>query len=215
MLALKYGRGGVASYLTSMGASITARDHQGISVLDTAQETLEELRKMEWTLSRSEYETHAKHLDRERNQKHFVQIIDLCKAHLKTLKAAKKSPGKLQSISQHVTLINSGQGLSTRISVLLNKYTVPMATERKTFACLTLGEPFGDVFAVSGYSQGIFGGIGRCLDREEWTAKVFRFSRAIGHVLKTWERMDAKRRPLMPRSYYASHAEKQVMAYIL
>jgi hypothetical protein len=70
--------------------------------------------------------------------------------------------------------------------VYLNTSTVPKANEKhqeKTFAYLVRGAPFEDVFAVSGYSQGEFGGIDGCLDREEWTVKVFVFSKAVGHSL--------------------------------
>lgn len=87
-----------------------------------------------------------------------------------------------------------------------------MANEEKTFAYLNRGSPFEDVFAVSGYSQGDFGGVDECLDREEWTAKVFMFSKAVVHSLEVWPTMDKNRRP---GSYYACHAEKQVMAYFL
>jgi hypothetical protein len=65
-----------------------------------------------------------------------------------------------------------------------------MADEEKTFAYLSCGSPFEDMFAVSGYSQGYFGGAHGCLDREEWTAKVFMFSQAIGHGLKAWLEKD-------------------------
>jgi hypothetical protein len=65
---------------------------------------------------------------------------------------------------------------------------------------------------LAGTVKAIFGGIDRCLDLEEWTAKAFMFSKAVGHSLEVWPKMDKNSRP---GSYYACHAEKQVMAYFL
>lgn len=99
--------------------------------------------------------------------------------------------------------------------VYLHKFTAPMVDEEKTFAYLSRGSPFEDMFAVSGYSKGCFGGVDGCLDREEWTAKVFMFSQAIGHGLKAWPEKDKNHKSRRPGSFYACHAEKQVMAYFL
>jgi hypothetical protein len=60
---------------------------------------------------------------------------------------------------QSITFLQLGEGhAATEISVHLNKFTALMASEEKTFAYLNRGAPFEDVFAVSGYSQGDFGG---------------------------------------------------------
>jgi hypothetical protein len=80
------------------------------------------------------------------------------------------------------------------------------------FAYLNRVSLFEDVFVVSGYSQGDFRGVDGCLDREEWTAKVFMFSRAIGHRLELCPNEDDRG---IPGSFYACRAEKQIMAYCL
>ncbi|KFY92461.1 hypothetical protein V500_04183 [Pseudogymnoascus sp. VKM F-4518 (FW-2643)] len=156
MVAISYGHGSIAAYLIAAGASVIARDNEGISVLDVAKSTMEEL---EWA----------------------------------TKKHSSTGPGKKQGI----TFVQSGAG---------------RASKEKTFAYLNRGSRFEDVFAICGYSQVEFGGVDGCLNREEWTAKVFMFSKAVGHSLKVWQEMDKNRRP---GSYYACRAEKQVIAYFL
>jgi hypothetical protein len=47
MVALSYGHGAIATYLTAAGASVIVRDNEGISVLDVAISTLKELEEME------------------------------------------------------------------------------------------------------------------------------------------------------------------------
>ena len=114
-----------------------------------------------------ENDTRARCLDRKTNRENFTKIIDLCNARLRNLKATVKDsstgPGKKQSIA----VVQSGEGRATEISVHLNKFTAPIASKEKTFAYLDRGSPFEDMFAVSGYSQGDFGGVDGCLDREE------------------------------------------------
>jgi hypothetical protein len=84
-----------------------------------------------------------------------IQIIDLCNARLRNLKATQKVSSTNPAKKQSITFVQSGEGRATEISVLLNKFIVPMASEEKTFAYLHRGSPFEDMFAVSGYSQGV------------------------------------------------------------
>ena len=117
-----------------------------------------------------ENDTRARCLDRKTNRENFTKIIDICNARLRNLKPTKKDstgPGKKWCIA----FVQSGEGRVIEISVHLNKFTAPMTSKEKTFAYLNRGSPFVDMFAISGYSQGDFGGVNRCLDREEWTAK--------------------------------------------
>jgi hypothetical protein len=74
--------------LRGLGASVMARDNEGISVLEIAKSTLKELEEMECMRSQMENETRARCLDRKTNREHFTKIIDLCNAHLKTLQAS-------------------------------------------------------------------------------------------------------------------------------
>ncbi|KAN0099106.1 hypothetical protein V8E51_012881 [Hyaloscypha variabilis] len=215
MLAVMHHHGDAASSLILNGGSTTAQNNEGISVLHMAQSTLKGLREQEWMTSRSENETLFRYEDRKANKQHFAKLIDLSKAMTKSLKAARITSRKVKTIDQEISNVKTRRGLETRISVLMSKYTVPMANEKKTFACISLGEPFDDVCAVSGYTRGELGGIDGCLDREEWTSKVFMFSHVLGHHLNIHPDMDKNSRPFRAGSFNASHAEKQVMAYVL
>lgn len=209
--ALYYGHGAIAAHLVGLGASVHARDNEGTLILDMAKATLEKLEDREWLYSRMESETEARYLDRKMNREHFTRIIDLCTARISNLKMIQKSSVAATSGKQSIAFVQTGTGRATKISVFFNKFTAPLVSDYRTFAYLNCGSPFKDVFAASGYSQGDFGGLDGCLDREEWTAKVFMFSRAIGHKLKICPKKDGE----IPGSFYACHAEKQVMAYFL
>jgi hypothetical protein len=212
MVALSYGHGGIATHLIWAGASLVARGNEGKSGLDIAKTTLKDMERIH---SRGKDETLARCHERKRNREHFTKVIDLSNARLKNLKAMKKVPSNSFGKKQSFAFTKSGNGRATEISVYLHKFTAPMADEEKTFAYLSRGSLFEDMFAVSRYSQGCFGGVDGCLDREEWTAKVFMFSQAIGHGLKAWPEKDKNHKSRRLGSFYACHAEKQVMAYFL
>jgi hypothetical protein len=86
-----------------------------------------------------------------------------------------------------------------------------MADNRKTFGYLECGEAYNLVFAVSGWSGGEFADIDGCVDRELWTKRMFEFSRIVGHSLKRHEYDHLGREG----SFYACHAKKQLMVFIL
>lgn len=198
MEALSYGRGAVAMHLIRVnGPSIAARNDKGMSVLDIAKASLKFMNDME------QYRPPTGFRERKTNNEHFTNVINHCDAQLKNKLLAIKKHSSNPSCKQSITIHQREVRGATEVSVHLNKFTTPMAGEKKTFAYLDRGEPFEDVMAVSGWTPGEFGDSDGCLDREEWTAKVCMFSRAIGHVLSE------------PNDYYACHAEKQLMAYFL
>lgn len=53
-------------------------------------------------------------------------------------------------------LLIPGAGPATTITVMHVKFTAPMAHESKTSAYLDRGRPYGDIFAVIGYTGGPF-----------------------------------------------------------
>jgi hypothetical protein len=142
-------------------------------------------------------------------QRAFYESNRFCNASLKNKKAMRKVSFNSFGKKQGVAFAEPCNGHATEISVYLHKFIAPMADEEKTFAYLSRGSPFEDIFAVSGYSQGCFGG------REEWTAKDFMFSQAIGHGLKAWPEKDKNHKSGRPGRFYTCHGEKQVMAYFL
>ena len=77
MEALYYGHGAIAEYLISEGASTFVKDEEGMSILDVAKRTLDELEDVEWMLSRMETKTRARCLERKSNQERFRGIIDM------------------------------------------------------------------------------------------------------------------------------------------
>jgi hypothetical protein len=112
----------------------------------------------------------------------------------------------------HATKVSiSPSAVQITITVFCDVYQIPMADKRKTFGYLERGEAHNLVFAVSGWSGGKFADIDGCVDRELWTMRVFEFSRIVGHSLKRHEHDHFGREG----SFYACHAEKQLMAFIL
>jgi hypothetical protein len=74
---------------------------------------------------------------------------------LKNEKSVRKVSSNSFGKKQSVAFAESGNGYATEISVYLHEFTAPMADGEKTFAYLSRGSPFKDMFAVSGYSQGL------------------------------------------------------------
>jgi len=104
---------------------------------------------------------------------------------------------------EEIYFLQTGSEEEPRISVLGQIFSAPMRKASKAFAYLDRGTSYKDIFAVSGYKGGRYGGIDGCLDREEWTRKVKLIAEFIGHTFNH------------PEPYYVSHVEKQLIAYFL
>lgn len=98
------------------------------------------------------------------------------------------------------------------ISEMLRKMArTPRQSEWKTTACLTRGTALPYTLAVSGYSDGPFGSHDGALDRPTWTRKAFQLADLLGHELPG-DQLDEEGRP---GSFYACHAEKQVLSFMI
>ncbi|KAH8621617.1 hypothetical protein IG631_23704 [Alternaria alternata] len=240
IISLRYGRTEVATYLASYGASISSCDGSGDSVLSHAKVLLERLEDTRIychtpsfpnssLLAKSEvikdtdgsivleyredpnpsvgmrYWEHQEKIDR-------VQIIiNACIVHEATQKRIRKhKQNRARKVNASKVSI-SRSVVQTMVTVFRDAYQIPMADKRKTFGYLERGEAYNLVFAVSGWSGGEFADIDGCVDRELWTKRVFEFSRMVGHSLKRHEYDHLGREG----SFYACHAEKQLMAFIL
>ena len=71
------------------------------------------------------------------------------------------------------------------VTVFRDAYEILMADEKKSFAYLDRRQAHDLVFAVSGWRGGRFADIDGCVDRILWTERVFKFSRVVGHTLKS------------------------------
>lgn len=101
-------------------------------------------------LSHMENESRARYQERKDNKDKIKGIIDLCEARNNNRKAAKSALKRRAGRDQiTTTIIKSGTGLATKITVMLAKFTIPMANEWKTFVYLDRGHLYEDTFAVS------------------------------------------------------------------
>ncbi len=211
MESLCFGHGSLSEFLVLKGASTSAKDAEGTSSLEIAKHRLEEMEEYEWMLSRMEHETYEHYLQRKENRDYFSRIVDLCTARNKSRRNTRGGIPSHKDRHQGVAFAKIAAGPNTKITVMLAKFTAPIANEYKTFGFLDRGSAYDDIFAVSGYTGGEFGGIDGCLDREIWTEKAFTFCTILGHNLVCNARKDGTR----PGNYHACHAEKQLMAYFL
>jgi Ankyrin repeats (3 copies) len=98
------------------------------------------------------------------------------------------------------------------ISEMLRKMArTPRPSEWKTIACLARGIVLPYTLAVSGYSDGPFGSHDGALDRPTWTQKVFQLADLLEHELPR----DPHDKEGRPGSFYACHAEKQALSFML
>ena len=211
MESLCFGRGSLSEFLVLRGASTSAKDAEGTSSLEIAKHRLGQMEEYEWMLSRMEHETYEHYLERKENRDCFSRIVDLCTARNKSRRKTRGGLPSHKDRHQGVAFAKIAAGPNTQITVMLAKFTAPMANECKTFGFLDRGSPYDDIFAVSGYTGGEFGGIDGCLNREVWIEKVFTFCTILGHKLVYDARKDGNRLG----NYHACHAEKQLMAYFI
>ncbi|KAI9841696.1 MAG: hypothetical protein M1837_000428 [Sclerophora amabilis] len=209
--ALSYGRGAVAAFLIEAGASTDVKDEEGTSISDVAKINLLELERSGWMCSRMENETMVRRSERECNRKRFEEVIAVCEARSNRRRVIKRMRAKSNDHKEILRILISERGYAPEISVMKSRVTVRVANEWKAFAYLDRGPPWKEVFAVSGWSRGPFGMTDGCLDREVWVKRVFAFSRVLGHRLA----LDSTNDRGQPGRFNASHAEKQVMAYVL
>lgn len=102
------------------------------------------------------------------------------------------------------TFKNTGRG-TVELNAPIAEF--PVLNEWKTIASLQRPPKFPPIAAMSGWSHGDT----VTVSGKEWTAEVMRISLILGHQLQTDERRDQGNRG----QCFASHAEKQLMAYFI
>lgn len=214
---LKSGHGWTAKELIASGASIRSRDTDtGHTVLQVARHTLSWLQKQEHVFAACDdpdYATIRVEL-RRLNRVTFREIINLCATHENVDRQAKltaRRNARTRTRSQ-LHLHKSGTGTKAQVSLMESKFTTRIASATKTLAVLDRGAAFEHVRAVSGWTSGIHGPFDGCLDREYWFQKVFDLCKIIGHTLSINRAYDQGHGS---GSYFACHAEKQVIAFFL
>ena len=85
----------------------------------------------------------------------------------------------------------------------------PVTSDYKTVARLERGDQFPTVGAMSGWSHPERPSIR--VSGRDWTNEVFRIATVVGHILT----LDFQRDQGLPGQFYASHAEKQLIAYFI
>jgi len=113
-----------------------------------------------------EHETNTRYLQRKENRDCFSRIVDLYTTRNKSRANTKGGLPGHRARHQGVAFAEIAAGPNTKITVMLAKFTAPMANEYITFGFLDRRSPYDEIFAVSGYTGGESGGLDGCLNRE-------------------------------------------------
>lgn len=101
----------------------------------------------------------------------------------------------------------SPTGQSVTVHGLIQHY--PLSQPWKTIALLERGIPFPSIAAMSGWGH-LQWPLTR-LSGKDWTEKVLKLAAIVGHTLT----VDASKDHGIPGQHFASHAEKQLIAYFI
>ena len=224
--ALHFGRGLLAERLISAGADIDATNNDSETVSKKARASLEDqkesIRFESLMIHPREPPLIEVEFDKTRIQKNIdARMKEVCAlqriiASYEQKQARKQFLLQLRQISEmygeeQAIFVEQNGELDDRTLLvrLLDRIAdTPRATEWKTVACLARGTALPWSFAVSGYSSSTPDG---ALHRPTWNNRVFDLARLIGHNLPADYRDGNER----VGSFYACHAEKQLLAYFV
>ncbi|KAK0124045.1 hypothetical protein ONS95_009030 [Cadophora gregata] len=227
MLATLNGRGQTAMHLAGYGASLFIKDRDGTTLIQAAKTAFRQLSEREWSIAKTPiYASEmgsSEAVEQVDSRNHVLQHIKERKEGLKHIIDLYLALKPEKDIQEHATsdVMENDSFRITQRNVLcrprmsLSKvlFETDMARDTKTFAFLDRGRPFDNIqaAAVSGYTAGAGGANDGCLSRDLWTSRVMNYCEVIGHELPQINQLDRS----VPKEFYASHAEKQLMAYFL
>lgn len=114
-----------------------------------------------------------------------------------------------QSLGFHIACETNGEG--TAFSLVERRLQTVVPSSNRTYACLVRGYPHPIKSAMSGWSELKIGKTEGCLDRRIWLDRVFRLYDIMRHPTESHP-CDGNE---LPGSFYACHAEKQLIAFFL
>ncbi|KAL2871209.1 ankyrin repeat domain-containing protein [Aspergillus lucknowensis] len=198
MQAAFWGRLENVELLLKYGADMELRDDENRRAIDRAQPTRKNQQE------RSEHPVYREDtFNRDRDRKRIVRLLggEVAKSGITygnapTLEQAAYYSFKLSPHRDALVL----QGP-------IEKY--PISSPWKTVARLERGGSFPSIGAMSGWSQSAIESVR--VDNRQWTNEVSYISAVVGHYLQ----QDHDRDRDWFGQYYACHAEKQLIAYLL
>lgn len=201
MEAALWGRAENAQILLRNGADKTLSDHHGRTASNLASPSDRNSDEREGRAG-GFYKEHTYKADKERQA--IVQLLqDQPIPSRIPLRTATSIDPDYSQFSFH----QSPQTSSIELSAPIKSFTV--SGQFKTIARLDRGLPFPPIDAMSGW--GHHGGELTTISGADWTEEVFRICRLIEHQLPPSAESDRGR----PGMFFASHAEKQLVAYLL
>lgn len=209
MEAALWGRLGNASSLLQYGADWEATDDEGYSASDYAtpsQKNEDERWKIErlfnlYPRTSATYNTHRRNTERR-------QIVNILKDRKLSKMASQYSSTNGGGIREFSFLTNIERGSISLVKEFpVNKTSKAIA--RLTFPGTTK-DKFPPVDAMSGWNHGD-GNEQVAISGKDWTPNVMKLANCLNYALPTGGDMD---RGIRGR-YYASHAEKQLIAYFV
>lgn len=217
--AIQYGYGCIAIALIEAGANMYVVDSNGQSLLKTARQSLNrqgkfrvyELRSGSRNNPATKIRLHRRELEISA-LRNIINQLELLEAK-KCAERERKRLIKLHGEDQAEHFIETHTFDQTKIvaDLLRKVFQTPTSGVQKTVACLTRGTALPYTFAVSGYTKGPLANYDGALDRPTWTKRVFQVAELLDHHLPE-SSYDAAGQP---GSFYACHAEKQVLAFML
>jgi hypothetical protein len=207
MEASLWGHVEIVDILLKAGADRTMVDRQGMTAADLADES-----------DTNDEERHIRHMKYSEDpfvkKRHRRLIRGLLNHGLHGLPSRQRQTVSLDDLTDAFFYKSKN---ASAISFLVPTAGIRISTQSKTAAFLHRGTPFPVVAAVSGWTgrgDGPFlpaeAGLGR-LDAGYWTAKVLRLVKEIDYSLS----IHPHDKPDEPGSYYACHAESQLMCFFI
>lgn len=123
----------------------------------------------------------------------------------------RNSSNQCQAATAYFSPAELDSNISRRALIAEEISNVELDGPWRTVACLSRGNILPDIFAISGWRDGIYRGNKDTLRRSFWLDRVFNLAKLVGHTLEPHQSYDGAR----PGSWHACHAEKQLLAFFI
>ena len=221
MRAVYYGYGATAKSLIQAGASLTACNNKGESVVDVARRGLALQQALNSTERRSQRSLNPSVPDlwsrqdlaqKARNIEILDDIVELYEfrqsavyasvALLELQRAGFPATKKFSGVKRACA---NAQAIG---ELMRENFNTPVSSQCKTIACLTRGDTLPPTFAVSGWPCALYPPEDH--QHINWEDKIFQLVDALGHPLPR-SRKDFGR----DGRYFACHAEKHLLTHLI
>ncbi len=217
--AIQHGYGRIALALVEAGANMDVVDSDGASLLELARRSFKLQKRYRASELHPANEEFPARQSRLRKRELEISALESFIQQLEFREVKKCAERKRQKLVQLHGEEQARHFIETqtfdrpkKIARLLQKiFKTPRSGKTKTVASLIRGTALPYTFAVSGYSAGSYGYCDGALNRPTWVERVFQIATLINHPLPA-HGCDEEGRT---GSYFACHAEKQLLAFML